>query len=157
ISAYVTINRPQARNVLRPGPGTGPGARPTAFVWLETDGGRKISHKTVQSIQNLIVGKEPELRPDSVTVFDSKGRHYLVAGDPKYSRISATRAREEELGQKILEEIDWIDGVRVTVQIVSAPTSAPSPLPSLGSAPVPAPAARAPEPIVGVNTPLELE
>jgi type III secretory pathway lipoprotein EscJ len=167
ISAYVTINRPKQRmGLIRPGPGNGPGTRATAFVYLETDGGREITHKTVQSIQNLIVGKEPELRADAVTVFDQKGRHYLVAGDPRYSTISATRAREEELGQRIREEIDWIDGVRVTVQVVPAPTSVPVALPALSAAPaapvpapapVPSPVLRPSEPIVGVNTPLELE
>jgi len=158
ISAYVTINRPRARGVLRPGANT----RPTAFVWLETDGGREISHKTVQSIQNLMVGNEPDLKPDAVTVFDQKGRHYLVAGDPKYSTISATRAREEDLAQRLLEQIDWVEGVRVTVQLVAAPASTPTPLPTLTVAPATAPTARAPEPsgaalTVGVNTPLELE
>jgi hypothetical protein len=167
ISAYVTINRPRQRvGLIRPGPGNGPGARATAFVYLETDGGREISHKTVQSIQNLIVGKEPELRADAVTVFDQKGRHYLVAGDPRYSTISATRAREEELSQRIREEIDWIDGVRVTVQVVPAPTAPPVALPALSAAPgasapaqapVPSSALRPSEPTVGVNTPLELE
>jgi hypothetical protein len=153
ISAYVAINRPKPRGgLIRPGPGT----RATAFVWLETDGGREISHKTVQSIQNLIVGKEPELRADAVTVFDQKGRHYLVAGDPRYSTLSATRAREEELGQRIREEIDWIDGVRVTVQVVPAPAPATA-LSAAPAGPAPAPAFRPSEPMVGVNTPLELE
>jgi type III secretory pathway lipoprotein EscJ len=159
ISAYVTINRPKARVGLGR-PGTGPGARSTAFIWLETDGGREISHKTVQSIQNLVIGKEPDLKSDAVTVFDQKGRHYLVAGEPKYSTISATRAREEDLGQRILEEIDWIDGVRVTVQLVPAPapTAAPAPLPTLSAAPrTSSSAGRAPEATVGVNTPLELD
>jgi flagellar M-ring protein FliF len=157
ISAYVTINRPKARVGLGR-PGTGPGARPTAFVYLETDGGREISHKTVQSIQNLVVGKESDLKSDAVTVFDQKGRHYLVAGEPKYSTISATRAHEEELGQRILEEIDWIDGVRVTVQLVPAPTAAPAPLPALSATPTTSsPAGRLPEETVGVNTPLALE
>jgi type III secretory pathway lipoprotein EscJ len=156
ISAYVTINRPKPRIGLGR-PGTGPGTRPTAFVYLETDGGREISYKTVQSIQNLVVGKEPELKSDAVTVFDQKGRHYLVAGDPKYCTISATRAREEELGQRLLEEIDWIDGVRVTVQLVPAPTAAPAPMPALSAAPTtPSPAGRLPEETVAVNTPLEL-
>jgi hypothetical protein len=155
--AYVTINRPRARVGLGR-PGTGPGARPTAFVWLETDGGREISHKTVQSIQNLVVGKEPELKSDAVTVFDQKGRHYLVAGEPKYCTISATRAREEELGQRILEEIDWIDGVRVTVQLVPTPTAAPVPVPASSNTPATSsPAGRISEETVGVNTPLELE
>jgi type III secretory pathway lipoprotein EscJ len=172
IAAYVTINRPRPRGGLsltRPAPGSGPAPRATAFVWLETDGGREISHKTVQSIQNLIVGKEPELKADAVTVFDQKGRHYLVAGDPRYSTISATRAREEELAQRVVEEIDWIDGVRVTVQLVPAPRSAPVPLPALSAAPaapapapapvlaVPVPLLRATEPAVGANTPVELE
>jgi type III secretory pathway lipoprotein EscJ len=161
ISAYVTINRPRPRvGLSRQGPGNGPGARATAFVWLETDGGREISHKTVQSIQNLIVGKEPELKADAVTVFDQKGRHYLVAGDARYSTISATRAREEELSQRILEEIDWIDGVRVTVQLIPAPTAAPVALPAPSAEPAPpqpSPALRPSEPVVGVNTPLDLE
>jgi flagellar biosynthesis/type III secretory pathway M-ring protein FliF/YscJ len=165
ISAYVTISQPRPRiGLSRPGTGNGPGMRTTAFVWLETEGGREISHKTVQSIQNLVVGKEPELRADAVTVFDQKGRHYLVAGDPSYSTLSATRAREEELGQRLLDVLDWIGGVRVTVQLVSAPTSAPVTLPTLSAAPtapVVAPSSslrpRAAGPAVGVNTPLELE
>jgi hypothetical protein len=174
LSAYVTINRPRTRGWLRPGAGPGPGAgpRPTAFVWLETDGGREIGHKTVQSIQNLIVGNEPDVKIDAVTVYDQKGRHYLVAGDPKYSTISATRAREEDLRQRIVEQIDWIDGVRVTVQLVpgpaavppppppSAPWSATAPLPALAAVPASSPLARTPEPpgaAVAVNTPLELD
>src|SRR5262249_55630937 len=84
IAAHVTVNRPRMRpGLTRSATGTGPGAHTTAFVWLETDGAREISHKTVQSIQNLIVGKEPELKADAVTVFDNKGRHYLVAGDSR--------------------------------------------------------------------------
>jgi hypothetical protein len=169
ISAYVTINRPRSRGMIRPGANAS--ARPTAFVWLETDGGREIGHKTVQSIQNLMVGNEPDLKPDAVTVFDQKGRHYLVAGDPKYSTISATRAREEDLAQRILEQIDWVEGVRVTVQVVAAPASVPQTVPTPAPAPIAAlPLAstaaaapvRSPEPTgpaleVGVNTPLELE
>ena len=116
----MTINRPKLRSGLRPGPGS----RATAFVWLETVGGREIPHKTVQAIQNIIVGCEYDLKQDAVTVFDQKGRHYLVAGDPKYSTLSATRAHEEELSQRILEEIDWIDGVRVTLQLVPVPATA---------------------------------
>jgi hypothetical protein len=83
-----------------------------------------------------------------------------VAGDPKYSTISHTRAREEDLDQRILEQIDWVKGVRVTVQLV--PSTPPTPAPGPAPAPVaaPTPPARAPETpgsSVGVNTPLELE
>jgi hypothetical protein len=156
VSAYVTLNRPKARGGLRPGTG----ARPTAFVWLETEGGREIPHKAVQSIQKIIVGSEPDLKSDAVTVFDQKGRHYLVAGDPKYSTISHTRAREEDLDQRILEQIDFVKGVRVTVQLVPAPTAIRAPSPAPEPVPPPAPPAKAPESpgaSVGVNTPLELE
>jgi flagellar biosynthesis/type III secretory pathway M-ring protein FliF/YscJ len=157
VDAYVTINRPKTRIGLGR-LGSSLGVRATAFVWLETDGGREISHKTVQSIQNLIVGKEPELKADAVTVFDQKGRHYLVAGDPKYSTLSATRAREEELSQRILEEVDWVDGVRVTVQLIPAAAAAPIALPVLNPPPAPLPpTAQEPGPLVGVNAPLELE
>jgi flagellar biosynthesis/type III secretory pathway M-ring protein FliF/YscJ len=158
VSAYVTLNRPRARNGLRPNAAS----RPTAFVWLETDGGREIRHKTVQSIQNIIVGSETDIKPDAVTVFDQKGRHYLVAGDPKYSTISHTRAREEDLDERILEQIDWVKGVRVTVQLVPVPASTASsnPAPTPAPAAVAVPPSRVPEPAgssVAVNAPLELE
>ena len=48
---------------------------------------------------------------------DQKGHHYLDAGNPALGAISRTRAREEELSQKILEQLDWIKGVSVTVQL----------------------------------------
>ena len=67
------------------------------------------------------MGYEPDLKHDAVTVVDQKGRRYLDAGNPALGAISRTRAREEELGQKILEQLDWIKGVSVTVQLPLAP------------------------------------
>ena len=52
-----------------------------------------------------------------MTVVDKKGRHYLDADNPALGAISRTRAREEELGQKILEQLHWIKGVSVAVQL----------------------------------------
>jgi flagellar M-ring protein FliF len=116
VSADVTINRP-------PGRGFRPGPDPTAFVYLETEGDREIAHKTVQSIQNLIIAAEPALKRDAVTIIDKTGRHYLDAGDPATGEISRTRAREEELAGQILDQLDWIKGVRVVVQLVAAPSA----------------------------------
>src|SRR3954451_19310850 len=106
VSAYVSLNSPAARAGLGLRPGNN--SRSTAFVWLETEGGRQIHHKTVQSIQNILVGNEPDLKPENITVCDQKGNPYLVGGDPKLSTISHTRAREEDLDQRILELIDFV-------------------------------------------------
>jgi flagellar M-ring protein FliF len=156
-SAFVTVKRPRSwyGPIARPAPA----ARPTAFVYLETERGRQIRHTTVQSIQNIIVGSESYLKPEDVTVIDQTGHHYLVAGDPNSSTISRTRAREEDLDRAILDEIDWVKGVRVTVQLVPAPTPA-SHSPAAATPPAPAISAVPDRPdatSVGVNTPLELD
>jgi flagellar biosynthesis/type III secretory pathway M-ring protein FliF/YscJ len=148
--AHVWINRPKTRVGFRPT------SNATAFVWLETEGNREIGPTTVQSIQNILVGKEPDLKPDAMTVFDQKGRHYLIAGNSTLGKMTKDRAREVEFTEKILEKLDWIKGVRVTVQMVPAPASPPPPPPS--STPTPTTEATvAPESSVGVNKPLELD
>jgi hypothetical protein len=52
---------------------------------------------------------------------DQRGHKYLDAGNPALSAISHSRAREEELSQEILEKLDWIKGVRVSVQLPLSP------------------------------------
>lgn len=143
VTNYVTINRPRTR------PGVRSPSSATAFVWLETDGDHKVSPETVQSIQNIIVANEPDVKTDAVTVCDKKGRFYLHAGNPAVGAMSRTRAREEELRQRILERLDWIKGVGVTVQLVHAPAPAPE-APAVVEPPAPA------EPKVGVNHGLEI-
>jgi flagellar M-ring protein FliF len=148
--AHVWINRPKTRVGFRPT------ANATAFVWLETDGNREIGPTTVQSIQDIIMGNEPDLKPDAMTVFDQKGRHYLIAGNSTLGKMTKDRAREAEFTEKILEKLDWVKGVRVTVQMVPAPASPPPP-PSSSTPTSVAEATVSPESSVGVNKPLELD
>jgi flagellar biosynthesis/type III secretory pathway M-ring protein FliF/YscJ len=155
VRAYVTINRTRPAGGFRPTPASAS----TAFVWLQTERNREIGSKTVQSIQTILKGYEPDLKHDAVTVVDQKGHHYLDAGNPALGVISLTRAREEELSQEILDELDWIKGVSVTVQLplASARVEPPAPPP----APVPTPPASgdelAPSHLsMSLNRPLEI-
>jgi hypothetical protein len=111
VGSFVWINRPKARLGLQP-----PG-KPSGFVRLETEGDRQLPFRTVQSITTILTGYEPGLTADAVTVLDRRGHKYLDAGNPELSALSSNRAREEELSQEILEELDWIKGVRVSVQL----------------------------------------
>ncbi len=157
VGANVTINR------TRPSGGGRPTSTPTAsaFVYLQTERNREIGSKTVQSIQTILRGYEPDLKHDAVTVVDQKGRHYLDAGNPALVATSRTRAREEELGQNILEKLDWIKGVSVAVQLPldPAPVELHAPPPALVPTP-PAPSSGEglvpPHPLMTLNLPLEL-
>lgn len=152
VSATVTIYRTRTR-VGRPA------VTASAFVWLETRDDRKIGPNTVQSIKGIITGMEPELKQDAVSLWDRKGRKYLDPGDPGLDELSRTRAHEEEITQNILEDLSWIKGVQVTVQLVAASTRAPAvaPVPAPVSPPAPAPSAAPPPagPEVRVNEPID--
>jgi flagellar M-ring protein FliF len=124
VGSFVWINRPKARWGLRPT------AKSSAFVRLETEGDRQLPFGTVQSITTILTGYEPGLIPEAVTVMDRRGHKYLDAGNPALSALSHNRAREEELSQEVLEKLDWIKGVRVSVQLgaTTAPGSEEGPL-----------------------------
>ena len=111
IGAFVQINR------TKPTWGLQPVAKPSAFVRLETEGDRQLPYRTVQTLTTILTGTEPGLTVDAVTVVDRRGHKYLDAGNPALSALSHNRAREEELNQNILEQLDWISGVRVSVQL----------------------------------------
>ncbi len=119
IGAYVSINRPKPRWGLQPV------VKPTAFVRLETEGDRQLPFRTVQALTTCLTGNEPGLTIDAVTVVDRRGHKYLDAGNPALSAMSHNRAREEEISQEILEQLDWISGVRVSVQLSEAENPAP--------------------------------
>jgi len=153
LDARVSVKRPKNRGRGRGAPAA------SAFVYLETAGDRKISDETVESIQRLVSGAEPDVDHEAVSVFDRKGRHYLDARNPTVGLEAKNRAREEGLRRQIAGELDWIKGAQVSVQLVSA---AALPV-NLAATPLPAPPAaapveelRLPEPEVGVNSPLEL-
>ncbi len=151
VSANVQINRTLVRGGFRPTPGA------SVFVYLQTEQNRPIASLTVQSIQNTLVGAIPDLKHDAVTVVDERGHHYLYAGNPALGALSRTRAREEELGRKILDELHWIKGVSVTVQLLMHP----APVESAATSPAPAVARPAPTegpgPPIGLNIPVELD
>jgi hypothetical protein len=152
VGAFVRINRPKARLGLQTAP------RPSAFVRLETEGDRQLPFTTVQSITTYLTGCEPDLNADAITVVDGRGHKYLDAGNPALSTLSHNRAREEELSEEILEKLDWIPGVRVSVQLPKAPpavephgaTESQHPGPSAGT-PMPAATSRT---VFAVNRPL---
>jgi flagellar biosynthesis/type III secretory pathway M-ring protein FliF/YscJ len=91
--------------------------KPSAFVYLETEGGRQLPFRTVQSILTILTGYEPGLTLKATTVMDRRGHTYLYAGNPALGHISSYRVQEEELTEKILERLNWIKGVRVLVQV----------------------------------------
>ena len=118
IDAFVLINHPKPRG-LEPAP------RPSAFVRIETEGDRQLPFRTVQSITTYLTGYVPRLSADAITVVDRRGHNYLDAGNPALSALSHNRAREEELSEQILEKLDWIEGVRVSVQLPGTAASGP--------------------------------
>jgi flagellar M-ring protein FliF len=94
-------------------------SKPSAFVYLETEGDRQLPFGIVQNIATILRGYLPDLNLHDVRVADRRGHRYLDPSDPSLGDISRKRAREEELSEKILEKLDWIKGVRVLVQIAT--------------------------------------
>lgn len=121
--SFVSINRPRQRLGLRPT------VKPTAFVRVETEGGRELPFGVIESITAILTVSESGLSPRSITVMDRSGRTYLDAGNPALNALSTTRAREEELSRRIHEKLDWITGVGVDVRLVIAePEEQPAPV-----------------------------
>jgi flagellar biosynthesis/type III secretory pathway M-ring protein FliF/YscJ len=146
--ALVSINRPR-HSVWRHAV-----AKPTAFVYIETEGDRQLPFRVVQSIPDLLVGCEPDLT-GSITVMDRRGHRYLDPGNPSLGDISRKRAREEELSEQILEQLKYIKGVRVEVRVITPPGSEPA-----ATRPADKPARSQVEsfkPAIGLNRVLDLE
>jgi len=152
VGSFVTVNRIKQRGALRPT------TKPTAFVSLQTESGRELPFSVIDSITSILTGNEAGLTPEAITVMDRDGRKYLDAGNPALSALSTNRAREEDLSRQILEKLDWITGVRVSVQLATpAPQPAAEPRPiARTEAPEPEPAP-APGLVVGVNQAMSLE
>jgi len=111
--SVVSINRPRGSLVARQN------SKPSAFVYIETEGGRSLPSRTVQTIPVILSGYVPDLTPGSITVMDRRGKRYLEPGNPALGDNSRNRVREEEIAEEILEKLDWIKGVRVAVQVVT--------------------------------------
>jgi hypothetical protein len=122
--SLVSINRPRASVWQHPTP------QPSAFVYIETDGNRRLPSQTVQAIPAILAGYEPGLAPGSITVMDHRGNRYLDPGNPAIWDISRSRAREEEISAEIRERLDWIKGVRIQVRVISPRTMLPATTPA---------------------------
>jgi flagellar biosynthesis/type III secretory pathway M-ring protein FliF/YscJ len=157
VSARVNITRPRTRDARRAAQGA------CAFVYLETHGRREIPHRTVKSIQGLIAGNDPEVKPKAITIMDQTGHSYLDAQNPSLSALSRQRAHEEEYRDEIAKKLDWLTGVQVSVQLVPAPDAAEAPtlVPPADPHPEPPPAAPAEDvhlpvpPRMSMNQPLD--
>jgi len=113
LGLLVSIDRPHANAFSRNN------AKPTAFVYVETEGGRALPYRTIQAIPTILAANVRDLAPGSITVMDKRGNRYLEPGNPTLGDNSRNRAREEEISEEILEKLDWIKGVRVQVQVIS--------------------------------------
>lgn len=148
--SFVSVNRVKQRGALRPT------TKPTAFVSLQTESGRELPFSVIDSITSILTGNEAGLTPEAITVMDRDGRKYLDAGNPALSALSTNRAREEEVSRQILEKLDWITGVRVSVQLAT-PAPAAEARPIAQTAPPEPEPAPAPGLVVGVNQAMSLE
>ena len=88
-------------------------------MYVETEGGRALPYRTIQAIPAILAANVRDLAPESITVMDSRGNRYLDPGNPALGDDSRNRAREEEIGEEIVEKLYWIKGVRVQVQVIT--------------------------------------
>ncbi len=139
-SASVLIRRSTTRT-----PGQ-KGAKICAFVWVQTQDGRPILHQTLQAIPSILRNIELDLPPNSVTVMDHAGKIYLDSGNPEAGAAMMGHVLEEELRSKILQDLNWIEGVRVLVALAT-PTP-PEPATTLPKEPA--------GPVVVMNLPAEI-
>jgi flagellar M-ring protein FliF len=114
LSPWVSIDRPHSSGFARTS------AKPTAFVYVETEGGRALPYRTIQAIPAILAANVRDLTPESITVMDSRGNKYLDPGNPALGDNSRNRAREEEIGEEIVEKLYWIKGVHVQVQVITS-------------------------------------
>ena len=120
VSSLVSIQRPPTSKFLHAN------ANPKAFVYVETEGNRRLAYQTAQSICGILTGCVPDLTPGSITVMDRHGNRYLDSGNPLIGDASRDRAREEVLVKDILDKLDWIKGVRVQVKVNSPRMAEPA-------------------------------
>ena len=79
-SAYVTITRAKARSMATPG-------TVKAMVMLDIEGERTLPYATIKAIQNMLVGSEPDLKPDAVER-SAEGYGVRIEHDPHPSRAN---------------------------------------------------------------------
>ena len=120
-SAHVEVHRTRVRGNLNATWNV------AAYVYLRTEGGRRLSLRDVEGIETFLKGTIPDLKPDSITVADQTGHKYLAAGNPSLKQEMQTHAREEDWRDKIAEELQHIPGVGVSVLLETVAVPAPPP------------------------------
>jgi flagellar M-ring protein FliF len=145
ILSQVRINYPRTAPVRRNNR-----ARPSAFVYLETEPNHPLPSRTVQAICTILISNEPELVRESITVID-KDHRYLDPSNPALADSSRDQAREEDLRKEILKKLNWIRDVKV--ELIGGREEPASRAPTAASAPGPSPADAAP--VLRVNQPIE--
>ena len=90
-----------------------------ATALIQTEDDQPLSHSTIDRICHGLTNIDA-VDPDAITVIDpTNGRDYRVAGRPDVEARSTVRVREEELREKILNQLR-IDGALVYVRIDQA-------------------------------------
>ncbi len=130
ISASVLFNPIETGTALRPQ------QKWRAWVMVETEKDTQLSSKTVQHIRHTLEGIQPGLESDGLTLQDLRsGADYSVAGRPDVEVLSKVKVREEELRDRIVEQIG-IDGARVLVRIDAVPSRSAKPEPAVEPGPL---------------------
>jgi len=151
VDAHVDIQRRPTRM------GTRSSFPPTVFVVLETEHNRAVRFQLIKTIEEMVVRREPDIKPDAISIFDGTGRLYIDAFKPEIREQNQIHAREEELSEKILEQIDHIKGVQVKVQMVPVAPTKPEPLAKPEpEQPEPPRVAEVLPPPIAVNQPAEI-
>lgn len=146
LTAIVQIHRTPPRGLRR-------ASDVRATVWLKVESQRRIPPDAIERIRRLVPAWIPDLATDGLTLLDSTGQPYVLAGNPAVAARSALEAREEELRGVLLERLDWIEGVRVAVSL-EAEASMPPPV---EPAPAAGPSPPSSAPAVSINQPFEDE
>jgi hypothetical protein len=149
VSSLVSIQYPRGQGSWRRG------LKASAFVYLETEANRPLPSRTVQLIPAILMGNQPDLSHETITLVDGEGHRYFDPRNPSVGELSRDRAREEEIRDEILDKLSWIKGLQVWVQLLDGRAGAGGPL----AAPVvrPRPDHTEQKLAVSVNEPMQLE
>jgi hypothetical protein len=145
LSATVTLREEDARGYGRP-------RRLTAGVFLGVEADERVPAETIRRILTILRTFEPTLEPErDITIIDQRGLAYYVAGDTRLAARAMADARAQEWESDLLSRLEWIEGLRVSVQIESREE-----LPSETAGPVVAPASTTPPRATATGSGLEV-
>jgi hypothetical protein len=86
-------------------------------VLLKCEGDRRIRPAAADAIATLLFSLVPDLKPEGLWILDSKSRVYHSPAHTGLDPHSIARTREEELTERIFEQLDYIKDIRVSVSI----------------------------------------